>query len=306
MNKTNIFVLAAMLSVSMSSFAGQDRGGGDIACEGRIKLIKEDLITWIKQGGYKSLDLKSRDTPKQYADRMLQEINKTSIECVGKGDPGFPVLVYGVAKTCAIDMKTNQNHMTCDFSKVANYSEEDLYRQIHHEYATAAGFEKPNAGDSDYEISNQLTNYLEQQLVLKLVVKKDSSNKPNLESIREAMKLELSRDEVSTFDCEAEGEGMALNPFNYVDELDKMTSVRKSYVGDGKYAYFEYVFSYVDQNEIKYEERITTEDKRVLDSVQLTILRKQKVNLGTVEDPEIKIDYVPTGKIRCSIKTERQ
>lgn len=306
MKNINVFVFAAMLLASTLSFAGQDRGGGDIACEGRIKVIKEDLITWIGQGGYKNLDLKSRGTPKQYADRMLYEINKTSIECVGKGDPGFPVLVFGVAKTCAIDMQTNENHITCDFSKVADYTEEALYKQIHHEYATAAGFEKPNAGDSDYEISNQLTNYLEQQLVLKLAVKQNSPNAPNLENIREAIKFELSRKEVSTYDCRVEGEGMILNPFNYIDELDKMTSVRKSYIGDGKYAYFEYVFSYVDENDIKYEERITTEDKIVLDSVQLTILRKQKVNLGTVEDPKIKIDYVSTGKIQCSIKTENK
>lgn len=305
MNKTNVFVLAAILSASMLSFSGQDRGGGDIACEGRIKLIKEDLINWIKQGGYKNLDLKSRGSSKQYADRMLQEIHKTSIECVGKGDPGFPVLVYGVAKTCAIDMNTNQNHMTCDFSKVSNYSDEALYKQIHHEYATAAGFEKPSAGDSDYEISNQLTNYLEQQLVPKLVVKQNSPNLPNLDRVREAMKFELSRSEVSTYGCAVEGEGTVLNPFYYVGELDKMTNVRKSYIGDGKYAYFEYVFSYVDKNDIKYEERITTKDNRVLDSVQLTILRKQKVNLGTVEDPEIKIDYVPTGNIHCLIRTAK-
>lgn len=73
----------------------------------------------------------------------------------------------------------------------------------------------------------------------------------------------------------------------------------------GKYAYFEYVFSYVDKNDIKYEERITTKDNRVLDSVQLTILRKQKVNLGIVEDPEIKIDYVSTGNIQCLIRTAK-
>ena len=295
-------VKAELKSLDLKSISlGQDRGGGDIACEGRIKAIKEDLVAWIKQGGYKSLDLKSRGTPMQYADRMLLEMNKTSIECVGQSDPGFPVLVFGIAKTCAIDIKKSENRMTCDFHKVAAYTEEDLYKQIHHEYATAAGFEKPKEGDSDYGISNQLTNYLEKQLVLKLVIKNDLSKSLNLENLREGMKFSLSRDEVSTYDCSAEGEGFALSPFNYVHELDKMTAIRKSYVGEGKHAYFEYVFSYIDENDVKYEERITTSDEKVLSSVGLTILRKQKVNVGSVEDPEFKMEHVPSGKMQCKI-----
>lgn len=290
-----------MLLVSSLSFAGQDRGGGDIACEGRIKVIKEDLIAWIKQGGHRSLDLKSRGGPEQYADRMLHEINKTRIECVGKGDPGFPVLVFGIAKTCAIDMKKNENRMTCDFNKVAAYTAEDLYKQIHHEYATAAGFEIPKKGNSDYEISNQLTGYLEQQLVLKLVVKSDSSKSLNLESLREGMKFELGSEKVSTYDCRAEGEGFELSPFSYVEELDKMTSVRKSYWDLNKFSYFEYVFSYVDKNDVRYEERITTSDEKVLSSVSLTIFRKQKVNIGSLEDPKFAMEHIPSGKIQCKI-----
>lgn len=235
---------------------------------------------------------------------MLREIKKTTIACVGQGDPGYPVVVFGAAKTCAIDMKKNENRMTCDFNKVAAYTEEDLYKQIHHEYATAAGFEIPKKGDSDYEISNQLSGYLEQQLVLKLAVKSDSVTSLDLESVRQGMKFAIGRPEVSTYDCRVEGEGFKLSPFKYVEELDKMTDVRKSYIGEGKYSYFEYVFSYLDENDIKYEERITTSDEKVLSSVGLTILRKQKVNVGSIDDPQFIVKHVPVGTIQCIINIE--
>lgn len=281
---------------------GQDRGGGDVACENRIKQIRNDLSLWIQKGGHTFLDLKGRGSATEYKQNMLDAISKTDIQCVGEGDRGFPVVVYGIAKTCAVDRGQTKNLMTCDFNKVVGHSEEDLYRQVHHEFATLAGFEKPNRGDSDYEISDQLGGYLEQQVVLKLVVKNDPSKILNLENLREGMKFALGGNGVSTYDCSAEGEGYSLSPFKYVEELDKMTAVRKNYWDLQKGSYFEYLFSYVDENDVKYEERITTSENKVLSSVSLTILRKQKVNIGTLEAPKFVVEHTATGKIQCKIE----
>jgi hypothetical protein len=50
-------------------------------------------------------------------------------------------------------------------------SEAGQYRLIHHEYAGLARIEKNYGSASDYEFSNQITNYLEHQTVLKLALK---------------------------------------------------------------------------------------------------------------------------------------
>jgi hypothetical protein len=47
----------------------------------------------------------------------------------------------------------------------------DQYVLIHHEYAGLAGFEVNDGESSQYEISNQISGYLEDQIVKKLVVK---------------------------------------------------------------------------------------------------------------------------------------
>ena len=172
------FVLAVLLLVCTADFPqksqaavrGQDRGGGDVACENRVIVVRDDLRKWIQEAGYLGLDLKGRGTAEDYKNRMIDSIEKTRIQCVRNGDPGFPVTVFGVPKTCAVDRRASRNDMICDFQKVIGHDDESLYRQVHHEFATLAGFEKPNGGISDYEISNQIAGYLVDQVVKRLAV----------------------------------------------------------------------------------------------------------------------------------------
>ncbi len=50
-------------------------------------------------------------------------------------------------------------------------SESDQYVLVHHEYAGLAGIEISKGEDSDYQVSNQISGYLENQVIKKLAVK---------------------------------------------------------------------------------------------------------------------------------------
>lgn len=52
---------------------------------------------------------------------------------------------------------------------------------IHHEYAGLAGLENPNGGQSTYFISNQLTSFLQVQIVRKLENSKHETTKIQLD-----------------------------------------------------------------------------------------------------------------------------
>lgn len=172
LEKTKALMSKSLLKAARGS---EGVGGGDIACENRIKNIREDFNLWIRQGGHQYLDLKGRGSAETYKHSMLEAIARTKIQCVGEGNPGFPIIVFGIAKTCAVETGSDQNLMTCDFKRVTGHTDEELYQLVHHEFATLAGFEKPNGGDSDYEISNQISAHLVDQVVKRLAVNQNIS-----------------------------------------------------------------------------------------------------------------------------------
>jgi len=148
-------------------------GGGDI-CEDRIKLIRDDLKLWIQKGGPQSLSLPSGVSADNYAQRMLEQISKASIRCVGPGDEGYPVLVYNTPKICKFDLTASSSKITCDIKKFLDLGESDQYVLVHHEYAGLTQIEPPNGDDSNYGVSNQITSYLVNQVVKRLAVKSTS------------------------------------------------------------------------------------------------------------------------------------
>lgn len=194
--KTSMFIVAYLISQTLlaqpklSPLHGQDRGGGDVACENRIKQIREDILVWISKGGHKALNLNGRATVESYAKKMESESKIAKIECVAKGDPGFPVLVYGKAKTCAADRNLNGNSITCDFVKVTGHSEDQLYRQVHHEMATLAGIERPSADESEYLISDQISENLDEIKYKRLKVL-DFPRDPNAAFNEKIVKVKL-------------------------------------------------------------------------------------------------------------------
>jgi hypothetical protein len=168
-----LITLLLVLSAN-AAFAGQDTGGGD-SCENRIMSIRDDIKDWIQKGGSNNLVFSDKVTSDHYSQVMLAEIKNAKIRCVGEGDEGYPVNIEGTAKVCRYDKSAN-SQITCDYKKFQGVSESDQYVLVHHEFAGLAGIELPNGDISSYALSNQISGYLEDQIVKKLVVKPSPTN----------------------------------------------------------------------------------------------------------------------------------
>ena len=173
--KIKLSVAIALTLVAFNAFCGQDRGGGD-SCENSIQVIRDDLKNWIYNKGHEDLKLPDGMTAEMYSNSMLEVMQNTKIECVGEGDIGYPIVVYGVAKVCEFKKDVSKNQITCDYKKFQSMNEDDQYVLIHHEYAGLADLESPDTHISRYDISNQISNYLTTKVVKRLVVK--TENKP--------------------------------------------------------------------------------------------------------------------------------
>lgn len=186
LNLTICFLVMMLVQVG---FAGTSvRGGGDL-CEDRIKVIRDDLKTWIQGGGPEGLKLPNSISSKAYSEAMLNEMERALIRCVGSGDSGYPVNVDGVAKVCRFDQTSMASQITCDFDKFQRMSESDQYVLVHHEYAGLARLEIPNETDSNYEISNQISGYLEEHVIKKLVISPKKASKGTTDYLAEIEKM---------------------------------------------------------------------------------------------------------------------
>lgn len=170
-------LLTAMLLLSQMSFAGGESVGGGDLCENRIQEIRDDISIWINKGGPKDLE-KLPISTEEYSMRMQTYLAVSKnidgslkpvahIECTRN-----MVDVEKVEKVCRFEKATTNNKIICDYDKFMNSSVDEQYRLIHHEYAGLAGLENPNGGQSTYFISNQLTSFLQVQIVRKLALKK--------------------------------------------------------------------------------------------------------------------------------------
>jgi hypothetical protein len=122
------------------------------------------------KGGAKTLQLPAGISAGEYTDDMLEQIYAAKIRCVTNGDAGYPVTVDGVPKVCRFD-RSSSSLITCDLKKFEAMSEDSQYRLIHHEYAGLADVERPDGSDSDYRVSNQISQNLENVIVKRMVVK---------------------------------------------------------------------------------------------------------------------------------------
>jgi hypothetical protein len=162
-----ILTANAFATQSHAHEGGSSPGGGDM-CEDRIKLIRDDIGAWINKGGPASLKLPTGITVSDYSQRMTNAISKAQIECVTQGDHHYPVEVFGRPKVCRFE--PSENLVTCDFVKFNSTSEAEQYRLIHHELAGLADLEQPDRADSHYDISNQITSFLKNEVVKRLAI----------------------------------------------------------------------------------------------------------------------------------------
>jgi hypothetical protein len=164
--KNKSVLTAILFLLSTPAFAGADKGGngGDI-CENRIKTIAADLSTWIQNGGSSDLKLPRGVLASDYNTIMLEAISKTQVSCVDT-----PVLVGSSEKICK-NVSDGLPKMTCNRGAFLRSKESDQYVLIHHEYAGISGLEVNQGDVSNYEVSNQIVGFLQDELIKKLVVK---------------------------------------------------------------------------------------------------------------------------------------
>ncbi|MFL5812762.1 MAG: hypothetical protein ACJ763_04240 [Bdellovibrionia bacterium] len=160
-----------MFAINAMAGGGGVRGGGGDICEDRIQQIRDDIKSWIHQGGAQGLSLPQGVSADRYADLMLDQMKTARVKCVGAADKGYPVAIGSTPKVCKFSIDQSGSQITCDYIKFLATNESDQYVLIHHEYAGLAGVEVPNQGDSRYDVSNQISAYLEDQVVKKLAVK---------------------------------------------------------------------------------------------------------------------------------------
>jgi hypothetical protein len=205
MKMLNILMILSLL-ISPTARAeeldgGRDSGGGDL-CEDRIKIIRDDIKSWIKKGGpNKGLILPAGWDVATYSNAMLAAIEDTHIQCVKEGDPDFPVMYNQTPKVCVWERVNNGNKsflVTCDYKSFLDkktMDESEQYRLIHHEYAGPANIEIPNADDSDYRVSNQISGYLETKVIKQLAVREPKFiSKIKTEFFPKGTRLALKRD----------------------------------------------------------------------------------------------------------------
>ena len=169
--KINLQLLIFMALVGMPVHAA-DKGlnGGDM-CEDRFKAVSDDIASWLKAGGSEGLTFPKGLTLSQYDSGLLNEIGKAVVSCVDQ-----ELTVGGAEKTCEnfVDSKGTPQ-IVCNDKRFMATSASNQYVLVHHEYAGLAGFEENDGPSSHYPLSNQITGYLADEVVKKLVVKPSGS-----------------------------------------------------------------------------------------------------------------------------------
>lgn len=161
---------------------GESGGGGDAVTEMRIDEIRADILKWIDEGGGYELKLPADISIEVYRAAMSRFLERhavvigavTTAEENATSDPELKVIVADQPKTCRgfVSVKDQRPHILCNVERFTATPESKQYSLIHHEYAGLARLEQNLGASSDYSISNQITDYLVSETVLRLAVKK--------------------------------------------------------------------------------------------------------------------------------------
>ncbi len=171
MKRNNLVFLlgAAALAISAStSFAAEKEGNGGDMCEDRIKIIRDDIVSWIKNGGSAGLNLFEGVSADQYMTRMQAALATAQVRCTSD-----TITIGNAEKTCKNFLDSiGVPQILCNRNQfLKETSDSDQYVLVHHEYAGLSGIETPNGTDSNYRISNQISAYLVEAVVKKLAVR---------------------------------------------------------------------------------------------------------------------------------------
>lgn len=174
-----LILMLCSFGVAQAFDGGDKVGGGGDASEERVNEIRADILKWIKADGAQDLILENGTTYEEYKSKMevILQPQKVIIGFVASDNElsEFRVKVSDVPKTCRgfIFKENNLPYIICNIDRFRNLTDAEQYRLIHHEYAGLAGLEKNEGAASDYSISSQITDYLTEQMVLRLAVKRE-------------------------------------------------------------------------------------------------------------------------------------
>lgn len=150
---------------SLTSHADRIGNGGDV-CESRILTIRNDISAWMTKNGAAALKLQKGLPLARFNTGMMSAFTKTSVACVDE-----KLFVGAAEKTCKnVITLFGKSFIRCNYSRFMATTETDQYMLIHHEYAGVAGFEVNSGEESDYAISRQITGFLQDEVIKRLVV----------------------------------------------------------------------------------------------------------------------------------------
>jgi hypothetical protein len=162
--KSSVVILGCLL-ISTLSYAGKESSGGGDMCEDRIKIVRDDIASWIQKGGPQGLKLPSDLTQAQYSSAMLDAISQAKVSCTGD-----VIMIGSAEKTCKNYFDHGIPRVLCNAKKLLSTDESLQYNLVHHEYAGLARIEVADGEDSDYSVSNQISGFLVDEVVKKLVI----------------------------------------------------------------------------------------------------------------------------------------
>lgn len=167
-----VMLLSFSNAMAVISGSGNDKGNGGDSCESRFYQIKNDIVNWIDNGGSYNLKLPQELPLSVYNSKMKAKLAEATVECVTE-----KLTIFGTEKTC-INKVTGEgkSKIFCNFERFMKTPDSEQYSLTHHEYAGLAGLETNIGEISSYELSNQLTSFLQKSSIKKLAIKKQFSD----------------------------------------------------------------------------------------------------------------------------------
>ncbi len=161
-------ILIGLLAVSKVLAHGSEGVGGGDANEIVFKDVAVNIKAWIVAGNSRGLKLPAGVSQQTYEGGMLAALTNYNITMTDK-----PVLVNGTEKTCKNNLELfGHGTILCNISRFESLRSRtnDMYRLVHHEFASLARLEKNIGAVSDYVISDQISSYLRYEAVLRLPI----------------------------------------------------------------------------------------------------------------------------------------
>lgn len=154
-------------SLNMSTHAWNERGNGGDTCESRIQEISQDFEGWLVKNQFTSIILPTSISKAEYKNKMLGAIHRSVISCTSHS-----IFIGRAEKTCRnTTAEDGSSLIECNVDRFKAISSLEQYKLIHHELAGVAGFETNQNEESDYRISSQISDFLTEEVVLRLGVK---------------------------------------------------------------------------------------------------------------------------------------